>query len=238
MTLPPNGLHFQKYAHKVQGVGKPLAYWPLQEETGAVAYDWSEQARNAAYSNVTLKSTFAPGRTPCPSFNGTTSYVDLYTASLAAAFDGQAFSFSAWCRVGSAGVWTDGAQRNIFTFQADANNYIAVRKATTNNRLQVLYSAGGTLVSQALALNPTAFFHVGMTVSLANDRVIAYINGAAQTPLTGLGTFAGSPASSSCILGAASTAPAFVWSGWLAHAAVYDFELPADLNGMALLATQ
>lgn len=237
MTILLNDLPFQKYAYKVQGVGKPLAYWPLQEETGLVAYDWSGQSRNAAYSNVALKVVVAPGRTFCPLFNAPTSHVNLYTASLAAAFDGQSFSFAVWCRVRNAGVWTDGVQRNICAFQADANNYINIRKPTTNNNLQILYNAGGTLISQALTMNLTTFFHVGLTVSKVNDRVITYINGVAQTPLTGLGTFAGSPASNSCVLGAATTTPTSVWSGHLAHAAVYDFELPAGLDGMALLVT-
>lgn len=219
--------YLQRPAWKIQGVAKPIAYWPLQEETGSVAYDWTD-SRHGSYTAVTLASAYAPGRTPCPLFDGSTSFANVYSAAFAAAFNGQAFSCVAWCRVGSAGVWTDGTLRNVFTFQADASNYIIMRKATTNNRMQVLYNAGGTLSSQSLTLNPTAFFHIGLTVSKANDRVIAYINGIGQTPLTGLGSFSGSPAATTTVIGAANTTPGAVWAGNIAHVAVYNQELTAE----------
>jgi len=86
------------------------------------------------------------------------------------------------------------------------------------------------------SMNPTAFFHVGLTISKANDRLIAYINGVPQTPLASLGTFVGAPASTTCVIGSANTTPATLWAGNIAHVAVYAQELSAA--AAALLATQ
>jgi hypothetical protein len=67
-----------------------------------------------------------------------------------------------------------------------------------------------------------------MTVSAAADQMIAYFNGVIEAaPRTGLGTWAGTLASISTLIGAETTVPASPWSGSLAVAALWNTALTA-----------
>lgn len=200
-----------------------LAYWLLAETAGSVAANFEGTvARDGAYSNVSLAATIAPGNTPAPAFNGTTSLVNIYTASLGSAFSGAAGTLAGWLRVSGAGVWTDGANRTAMVLLADANNYVHIRKSSTNNRLQLFYNAAGTLLTHNITLNPATWFHVACTWSAAANAFRAWVNGVEQTPATGLGAWSGSGlADTFCNIGAQNTTPAAVWSGNLAHVAVW-----------------
>jgi hypothetical protein len=77
---------------------------------------------------------------------------------------------------------------------------------------------------------------VGITWSKAADQVIAYLGGAQTgTTQTGLGTFVGPLTNTVVVLGATSVTPTLVWSGFLAHAAVW--ATPLSAGQMATLAT-
>jgi hypothetical protein len=218
------------YGAKVQAIAPAnlLAYWPLDELSGSVITDRSGSGRNGVYSNTTYGSPGPDGR-PCAGFNGTSSFGNLYSASLAGAFNGQEGSFSMWCRMANAGVWTDGVTRRALYFLVDASNRAGFFKPTTANEMDCLYVAGGTsLAAGKGTFSPTDWFHLGQTWSKSNNQMIFYVGGVAITPIsTGLGTFAGALSAVQTILGSLSTTPAQNWSGFEADVAVWSTPLTA-----------
>ena len=216
------------YTAKIQALG-PIGYWPLAEASGSVALDESGNGRNGAYTGVTLGAAgIGDGRTAA-TFDGATSFCNVYSASLAAAFNGQEGSFTAWCKVSAAGVWTDGVARRVVLFLVDASNRVGLNKAVANNEVDWLYVAGGTSKTAGITpFSPTGYFHLGLTWSKAADQVIFYVNGAQQGPtVTGLGTFAGALSNTQTVIGSLSTTAAQVWSGQIAHVAVWARPLSA-----------
>lgn len=228
------------YSQIVQNTARAnlLAYWPMAEASGVVALDESGNSRPGAYTAVTLGSAgIGDGRTAA-SFDGSTSYNNVYTASLAGAFSGAEGSFSIWGKVASAGVWTDGINRRMILFQVDANNRVGINKAVANNEIDILYVAGGTSKSAGVtSFSPTGFFQIGLTWSASGDAVKLYVNGVQSgSTLTGLGIFAGALSLTQTIIGSLNTgAAAQVWSGLMADAAVWN--TPLTSAQMLALAT-
>ncbi len=226
------------YAAKVAAIASSnlIAYWPLWEASGTVATDIGGSALNGAYTGVTLgQQGIGDGRTS-PLFDGANDYCNIYSAALAAAFNGAEGTFVSWFKVANAGVWTDGAFHSICRLQADASNQIVIDKSSTNNVLRMIYTAGGTQKISTPSNSSTGFLCVAMTWSKSADQMIPYVNGVAtQAALTGLGVWAGALAATTTTLGASSTVPALVWSGYLAHFVLCNAALPQP--SIAQLAT-
>lgn len=216
-----------------------LAYWRLNETSGTVANNaQGVAARNGTYSNVTLGAAGVGDGNTAATFNGTTSNVNVYSASLASAFNGAEGTVAAWCKVSGAGVWTDGVLRRIATFLVNGSNYAVMFKHTANNTIRCDYSAGGTVetVSSTAVGGSLVFFSVAMTWSKAAEQMKVYINGAqVGTTQTALGVFAGTIPSTGARIGAAENAASNFWSGSLAHVALWD--TPLSAAEVAALAT-
>lgn len=205
-----------------------LAYWPIYEAGGTVVADVSGNSRNGTYNGVTLGQPGVNGTTS-GLWNGTSSLADVYSASLAAAFNGGECTISLWLKVSAVGVWSDATSRRLLTFQVDANNRFLLQKTATANVLNWFYVAGATTkqISKTTTA-PTGWVHIALTVSKSGDALKAYYNGAQEgATQTGLGTFAGSLPAGATVLGALSTTPGTSWSGYLAHVAVWNTPLSA-----------
>ena len=216
------------YTSKVAALS-PIAYWPLDELSGSVANDRSGNGRNGAYTAVTLGAAgVGDGRTAA-TLDGSTSYVNIYSASLAGVNIGPAGTIACWAKVSAAGVWTDSVARRLIYLAVDANNRVSLVKSNLNNEVDWLYVAGGTTKQAGITtFSPTGWFHLALTWSKTGDAVKFYVNGAQNgSTATGLGTWAGNLAPTTTLLGAISQAPANVWSGQLAHAAVWNRSLSA-----------
>jgi len=214
------------YADKVNSIAgnRPVGYWPLWEQTGAVATDISGSAHHGAYTGVTLGQTgIGDGRT-CPLFDGTNDYVDVYSASLAAAWPGGTITTAGWLKVSAAGVWTDTNIRNVTRFLVDGNNYNQMYSDGVGNLVYNIKSGGvNKAIIQAMG-GTTAWVHVAQTLGGGNMK--AYMNGV-QSGLTqaGLGAWVGAPIITECVLGATNITPGSVWSGYLAHWAIWNTAL-------------
>jgi hypothetical protein len=221
------------YGAKIAALG-PIAFWPMDEPSGSVAFDRSGNGRNGAYTGVTLGQPGPGDGRSAPSFDGATSYNNVFTPSLAAAFNGQQGSFLCWGKVNAPAVWTDGVTRRMILFQVDASNRVGIFKPVANNEIDMLYVAGGTALGAAkTSFNPIIWFHVGLTwdksVNAGVGEVRFYVNGTVITPVsTGLGTFAGALSSTQTLLGSLNIgAAAQVWNGLMADGAVFNRALSA-----------
>lgn len=207
------------YGAKIAALG-PIAFWPMDEPSGSVAFDRSGNGRNGAYTGVALGQPGVDGRTSA-GFDGATSYNNVLGASLAAAFNGSEGSIALWAKVSGSGVWSDGVLRRLFHLTVDASNQLSIFKSTANNRVDMVYLAGGvTKTVITTGLTSLGFIHFGLTWGKSADAVKAYVGGAQSgATQTGLGVWAGVP--TLMIVGAGSLIPANVMSGAEAYGAVF-----------------
>lgn len=224
-----SGYLLSAYGAKVAAMG-PIAYWPMDESSGAVAFDRSGNSRNGAYTGVALGATgIGDGRTSA-SFDGTTSYNNVFGASLAAAFNNQEGTAIVWIKASASGIWTDGVNRRFLRFAVDANNQVVFNKSSSNNNTDILYVAGSVTKGVTVSTfgGSTAWNCIGITWSKSADQVKAYGNGVqVSATTTGLGVWAGSIAATTTLIGAFVTTPTNVWSGSLAHCAIWNRALSA-----------
>ena len=215
------------YGALVQSLG-PIAYWPMDEQSGTVSVDQSGNGRNGAYTAVTLgQPGMGDGRTAA-SFDGTASINNVFSTSMQSAFGSAEGTIALWAKVANVGVWSDATVRRFATFQVDANNRVYIEKVAGANTFGYNYVAGGTAKNRNRTTSTTEWFHACLTWSKSNDQVIAYFNGVQEgATLTGLGVWAGSIVSTNTNIGANATTPTSVWSGLLAHAAVWNTPLSA-----------
>lgn len=200
-----------------------IAGWPLAESGGGVATDESGNGRVGAYSNVTLgQYGIGDGRTAAL-FNGTSSYCDIYSASLAAAFDGGEGTILAWVRAAP----NDGTGRSILILQgSNSNNRIFLDKPTAGG-IRARYTAGGTAKTFATAAAPSGWTSVIMTWSKTADDLRLYVGGALLEQLSGLGTWATALVSTTTVIGASTNGGTAVWADRIAHVWLWNTPLNA-----------
>lgn len=221
------------YASVVLGTG-PIAYWPLWETSGTTVEELVNgpaqdgMASGLAWANDNL----GPFNTPAPYFDGTNSFINLFSATLQAAISGTEGTFCCWARMGT-GEWATANNRTVF-YTADTSDWLEqielIKPAA--NTLRYRYIANGTIetVTNAAMGAYTDWFHIGLTWSASADQVIAYLNGVQTGAIqTVLGAWAGTI--NFMLLGATSTPPVVNgWLGWLAHPAIWDRALiPAEI---------
>lgn len=222
------------YTNKVLALS-PLAYWPQAEASGNTVVDATANGRNGTYTSVTLGAVgIGDGRTAA-SYNGSTSFANVFSASLQGVFNGQSASLSGWAQHGP--TWNSTTLREVLRFLVDGSNFFIIRKSATANTLEFLYTAGGTAKTITTAMTTNAWFHWALTVTKAGDALIAYVNGAqVGSTQTGLGSFTGSLAANTTLLACASQAPTEQWNGQLAHTAVFTGVLtPAQIATLAVV---
>ena len=222
----------KSYTEKVLGIENAnlIGYWPMNESSGAVAINaQGVTARNGAYTGVTLGQTGIGDGNTCPLFDGANDYNHIYTTSLRDAFSATAGTVAIWIKASGVGIWTDSTARGLIRLHATNQNQIYLFRTAVNNRITIRYEANNVDDSVDVdGITTTDWIPIAMTWNKTADQVIAYYNGS-QTGATqtGLGVWAGSLASASTCIGALSTAPDGVWSGYLAHAAVWTKTLTA-----------
>lgn len=214
-----------RYTNKVKALG-PIAYWPLAGASGATATDESGNGRNGTYSNVTLGATgIGDGRTAA-SYNGTSSFGNVFSAGFAGAVNGSAGTLMVWLKVSAVGVWSDSTNRQIVEIGDGSNNRLTISKPAAASTLRAFYRAGGTSKNVDIATSSTGWLHVAMTWSSVADQMIAYFNGTQSgATQTTLGVWGAAP--TVALLGAFTAAPTVLWSGDLAHVALFGSALSA-----------
>lgn len=191
-----------------------IGFWPQDEKSGLVSLDHSGLGHHGVYTGVTLGEPGVPGMgMTSPFYNG--AYNNIYSALLAAAFDGAEGAALTWMKVAGAGTWTDGIIRELIWIRNSAtDDYVIIRRTADNNRIRFLRNSGAGVLEQINLDGQTTlgFLCLAITWSEANDEVIAYRNGVqVGVPSTGLGVFAG-PIDSGFV-GARNNTPDAAWFG-------------------------
>lgn len=230
----------QTYTQRVRALG-PIAYWPLAESSGTTANDESGTGRNGTYSGATLGVTgIGDGRTAA-SLPGSVASINVYSASLADAFNGQQGTLCGWAKVSGAALWTDGSQHELAIFLSALSNYLRIIKRTTNNGIRFEYVANSAGKTIDLTTSSTGWMFFAFTWDKTGDAAKAYYKddttpfaqvGATQTTL---GAYSGALSSTDTVLGARNTSQTEVWNGPLAHWALFTSALSA--TALAALAT-
>src|SRR3990172_5406390 len=131
--MRPYILNDPRYVRKIKDVfgNSRIAIYPLSEASGDVAYDISGNGYNGAYTAVTLEAAGVGDGNTSASFDGSTSYCNISSASLGASFSGTEGTAIGWVKASGAAVWTDATNDYYFRLQASANNDIYIRKDST-----------------------------------------------------------------------------------------------------------
>jgi hypothetical protein len=212
------GLTYAQRAIAVMGTANVAQYLILDELSGTTAADASGNGRTGAYSNVTLNSVDFVKGGRAGSWNGTTSFANTYSASMAGAFNPLLGTINMWVRVSAVGIWSDGITRLFLRLGADAsNNLIQLDKLGSSGAIRQLYIAGGTVDNGGDTSTPstTDWFMLTFTWNKTTEnRVRGYFNGVLAAEAGTLGTWSGSLNSAQCTIGSGSTTPANVWSGF------------------------
>lgn len=228
------------YADKVLAIQSAslIAYWPLWEASGATADNYEgTAARDGTYvGSPTLGQTgIGDGRTSVL-LNGSTQYINVYTASLLAGFDGEIGTVMIWY---DATNWSDGNLGVILKFTGDGTNSVLIRKGTTNDEV-LFYRIGENTVKSATydTGGPAGFACFAMTYNSAGAGAQKhYYNGSqVGATLTGLGGWDANPVldgTDGALLGANDTVPQTLCSGRLAHAIYWNTVLSgAEISGL------
>lgn len=207
-----------------------IAHWPMWEGSGSVAYDISGNGRNGAPTGIDWGYPGIGDGHTCPYFDGANDYVNVHSASLLAAFNGEEGTLLIPSKVYNAGVWTDGLNRYINNFYVDGNNYIQIYKPAAND-LHWRYKAGGVLCEVTLATTPTTYMFPGLTWSKTNNRMRAFFNKSQiGVDQVGLGVWAGILDATHTVIGDSSTGHTAPWYGYIGHGILRDCEsTPAEM---------
>lgn len=206
-----------------------VAYWRLNERFGTLVSDSSGAGCHAVSSGASWGAAGVGDGDTSVSLDGSNDLINLYSTSLRDAFDGAAGTLMVWAKVSGAGVWSDGAIRPIARLYADGNNYIYLFK-DTDGTTKWRYRAGGVTEPINKSITSADWLCLALTWDKAADEMKAYYNGTQEGGTqTGLGTWAGSLASNYSVFGTdAASGGNYFWSGFLAHAALWDAALDDD----------
>ena len=222
------------YADKIAGYG-PIAYWPLYETAGTVAHCLVNPAQNGTYNSDV--ATWPPGTgigdgNSAPYFSGN-DVVDVLTAAFIAAWNGAEGTVMIWAKVANAGVWSDGNRRDAFyaVDTTDSLDWVSLRRHTVNNQVAYQLRSNGVFKTIYDGSGLMPWFHMTITWSESTGptgEMKAYMQGA-QTgaTLVNLGAWAGNIGAA--FIGASDAVLTNPWQGWLAHCAVWDYPLRANI---------
>jgi len=99
----------------------PIAYWPLGERFGSTAYDVLGNEFNGAITGCTLGALGIGDGLTSMFFDAINDYIDIYSAGLDAAFDGNEGSVMIWL-FPSEEMWPTVTNRLLVNLYEDNNN--------------------------------------------------------------------------------------------------------------------
>jgi hypothetical protein len=214
------------YAEKVLSY-HPFAYYQMDEVAGLVAVDSSMNGYDGTYNAVTLANAPGPFGGMAPLFDPAAGivYVDLLAA--AAAFNRAEGAIVIAAQMFNAGVWTDGAYHYFVRVALDGNNYVAIYKSNTNNRLVFRRTAGGTnRLRNKDGVSETGWMILGLDWSESGNSFTGYYQGIQEGAALAADAFAAG-AITIMAAGCSDITGAGEHYGWLSQLAFFNAPLGA-----------
>jgi hypothetical protein len=199
-----------------------IAYWPLWEASGEVmAEDISGHDCHGVYTGVTLgQPGIGDGKTSAL-FDGATSFVNIYTTELNALFDGDELTMLIWNKHASEAAWSDGIFRRMINIEGDGDGEASINKSSTASLMQATLEATGS--SNITKSSGGIYFVPNILVASKSGNYFRYYRsgllvGQVAYPA---GAWAADLNDTNCAIGARNLTPTQLYSGYLAHAAIW-----------------
>lgn len=189
---------------------------------------------NGTNTSVTQGATGIGDGNTAFSYNGASSYTNIYSSEINSAFSPDAGTLLAWAKVSESGVWSDGTGRRLIVINSSSNNQLLLTKNATSNQLLGLLTFDGISKGVNITSTTTNWFLLAMTWDKSTNELKVFLDGVQQgTTQTGLGTWSGNLSSTSNVIGAGSTTPSLIWSGNIAHVALWNTALtPTEIAAL------
>lgn len=204
---------------RAQMGGRLIAYWPLGEQSGSVALDVSGNGRNGSYTNVSLGQTGIGDGRRAAAFAGN-GYVNIYSASLAGAFNGNEYTIFLWAQNAN---WQSADNNILFVIANVAVNCWSYIQKNGPNIDFGRHASGVTKINEIKWPVTTNYLCLACVVSKAGDYQRLYCNGVLYDQQTGLEawTGGGSLNTANSVIAAWSTIPSGPpYVGKLAHVGI------------------
>jgi hypothetical protein len=221
-TAPETATPTDNYAAAVLDTPGLVAYWPLAETGGTVAFDIAG-THHGSYINHPVLGATGPGQRSAVTFNGTNEYA-LVPRDIR-----NDFSMEVWFNSSGGGVGTGNTQwfQGAGLLDGEVAGVTDDFGTSLDATGQVWAGTGhpDTSIHSAPGFNDGAWHHVVFTRTQASGELTLYVDGVAVAD--GHGGTQPLFAAPGLRLGALQTGAAF-YAGTLADAAVYDTALPAS----------
>ena len=224
----------------------PVELWIMGELSGTTAAaSVLTPTRDGTFANVTLDNVDGPGGfSRAGLWNGTTSTCDIYSASLASAFNGSVGTALIFAKISGA-QWGDSTLRNLLYLAVDSSNFVRLLKTAITNRIIIRYKASDTTQTVTYdSTGPTGWVLWGVTWTTIGNEMKAYFlpssaGGQIGTTQVGLTAWVGTLNSDTTVIGSASvSSPSVVMSGNLGYCAIYDTVLTEAQIQAVMAATE
>ncbi len=219
----------QRIISKHQHTDGLIALFPQHQMSGNISYDFGPNQGHGVLSNVASRHddhTVSPGHFMNASGYDpkSSSYNNILTPELIAAFDGNTLSIVVFCKTDAA--WGEGIERWALRLQTDDGDEIEFSKQVAADKFMVRYDPSSGHNVQ-LDITTMDWFCVGLTVdNPVTDRAEIYVNGIDVDSLVTFVPWSGTL--DLAIIGAETAEPAGVWDGGIGIVAIYDTFLSAD----------
>ncbi len=213
-----------------------LAYWRLNEPGGTMVDSSGNGYDGLATTNTKGGIVGIGDDSKALWFDGSPNgYVNVYSAGLSAAFNGDAGTVIIWFRIDDTATWSDGTNRFLFDFWGTPYldlQYVSALKSSTNNTLAFGYRAGAATKNISIEVTPDTLPHCAVvTWDAAADEFKAFLDGEqVGSTLTGLGVWSatGLYIFQSLIGNYDMGEGNQTWDGILGHCALWDVALTPD----------
>lgn len=223
--------HSTTYSDIVVAAG-PILYWPLWESAGVIAEELISDAHGTYSVDVSTLGTEAGigDDNTAVTFGGTPAYVDIYSAVLDAAWDGDEFTLMACCKY-SLAVSQDGTARRVLRMIADGDNKTMLSKSSTEGEFALSREASGLYKAMWVSgLEDVGWQHFALTMSFSNFRQKGYRNAVEEDEESAL-LFEWQEVNfgaDTVLIGAEDKTPANYWKGGICHVAIFSQELSVE----------
>lgn len=237
-TNPDAGLGYIALVNSLN----PIAFWPLNEIGGTNAHCEVNRSQDGVFTDVSLGAVDCPfGEIRAPSFNGTSSLVNVYSTALNTALktavNADAGTITMWVRIDEIADWIDNTVGTFINFRTDGSiEYLRVLKSAAAgcpagcpsvagaHRDGTFINMGAQVsLDDTIPTTPTDWTFCAYSWSNADTEMILYFGEDVTTEIDGADvTWTGDLSSTQSCIGAETTTPTNTFKGNLAYVAIFD----------------